>query len=250
MINILIPLGGKTTFFDSEEYPFPKPVIEINGKPMIELVLANFLKMKRDKKFIFIVKEEDCNKYHLDNTLKLLTNSNCHIIKLIGETKGAVCSALMAVEYINNNDQLIISNGDQIIDGDFDAFINSFEKRKVDAGVICFESVHPKWSYVRLDENNKVIQTAEKNPISKNAIAGLYYFRQGSLFIQAAMSSVEKEASVGGLYYVAPVYNELVLENKNLEIIRIRPEQYHSFYSPQKIKEYEESIKNESRKAR
>lgn len=238
MINILIPLGGKSSFFDNDSYPFPKPLIEINGLPMIELVLKNFINLKCDKKFIFVINKTDCNKYHLDNVLKLLTNNACEIIILPGETKGAACSALMAIDYIDNQNPLIISNGDQVLDINFNDLLNSFENRNVDAGVICFESVHPKWSYVRL-ENDKIIETAEKRPVSKNAIAGFYYFKQGNLFVKAAMQSIEKDASVEGLYYIAPIFNELVLENKNLEIIKIDANKYHSFYSPQKIKEYE-----------
>lgn len=239
MINILIPLGGKSPFFDNEEYPFPKPLIEINGKPMIEIVLDNLCKIKKGKRFIFIVNPDDCHKYHLDNVLNLLTDNNCIIIKLASETKGAACSSLMAIEHINNQDKLLISNGDQVINKDLNEILDHFEKKNIYAGAVCFDSVHPKWSYVRLDENNKIVETAEKRPISKNAIAGLYYFKHGSDFVTSAMKTIEKDANVNGLYYIAPTLNEMVLENKNLEIFKIQNNQYHSFYSPQKIKEYE-----------
>lgn len=242
MINILIPLGGKSQFFGNEEYPFPKPVIEIAGKPMIQLVLENVMALNREKKFIFIVKEEDCSKYHLDKTLQLLTNNNCSIIRLSGDTKGAACSALMAITHINNDDSLLVYNGDQILDIDFNDVFHTLESKKLDGGLVCFESVHPKWSYARLDANGKVIETAEKRPISKNAIAGFYYFKHGKDFVHAAMKSIENDAHVNGLFYIAPVYNQLVLDGKDLEIIKINPEQYHSFYSPQKIEEYEKHL--------
>lgn len=237
MINILIPLGGKSQFF-GEEYPFPKPVIEINGMPMIQLVLENYLKMKNDKKFIFILKEEDSRQYHVDNVVKLLTNNNCSIVTINGDTKGAACSALMAIDHINNDDELIICNGDQIIDINFDDVVKEFRSKNLDGGVICFESIHPKFSYVKL-ENNKIIETAEKKPISKNAIAGFYYYKKGSDFVKVAMESIKSDANINGAYFIAPTYNYLVLDNKNLEIIKIKNEQYHSFYSPQKIAEYE-----------
>ncbi|MGV8171667.1 MAG: glycosyltransferase family 2 protein [Candidatus Woesearchaeota archaeon] len=242
MLNILIPLGGKSQFFNDEDYPFPKPVIEIDGKPMIQLVLDNFLNIKRDKRFIFILREEDCTKYHIDKILKLLTEENCVIVKLSNDTKGAACSALMAIDNINNDDSLIISNGDQILDIDFNTVLNEFEDRELDGGLICFESVHPKWSYARLDENGKIIETAEKKPISKNAIAGFYYYAKGKHFVNAAMRMIENDASVGGIFFVAPTFNELVLAGKNLEIIKIPSSAYHSFYSPQKIVEYEKFL--------
>ncbi len=242
MINILIPLGGKSAFFDNEEYPFPKPLIEINGKLMIELLIDSFSNIEEEYKFIFIVQQEDCRKYHLDNTLKLLTNDKCEIVILDNLTKGAACSALMAIDHIDTHDKLIISNGDQVIDSDMNHILGFMEGKKSDAGVVCFESVHPKWSYVRLDENDCIVETAEKRPISKNAIAGFYYFRHGIDFVKSAMKSIEKDSSVDGFYYIAPTLNEMVLENKKLDIYKIENHRYHSFYSPQKIKEYETSL--------
>ncbi|MBU1261333.1 MAG: glycosyltransferase family 2 protein [Planctomycetes bacterium] len=239
MINILFPMVGKSQFFNTEEYIFPKPLIEINGEPMIEIAIENYKKIKLSKNFIFIVSSEHCSKYHLDDILYLLTDRKCIVIKLANETAGAACSALMAVDYINNKEELIIANSDQIIDDEIETIINSFRLKKVDAGVVCFDSVHPRWSFVRLDKNNKIIEAAEKKPLSKNAIAGFYYFKEGKLFVEAAMKSILKARHVNGIYYVAPVLNELVLENKNLEIYKIMNDKYHTFYSPQKISEYE-----------
>ncbi|HEY9702653.1 MAG TPA: hypothetical protein V6C58_09415, partial [Allocoleopsis sp.] len=85
----------------------------------------------------------------------------------------------------------------------------------------------------------KVVETAEKKPISRNAIAGFYYFKHGKDFVSAAFKSIEKDANVNGLYFVAPTYNELVLENKHIGVTFIDSSVYHSFYSPAKIAEYE-----------
>lgn len=237
MINILIPLAGKNQFFPEAEYPFPKPLIEFNGKTMIEHIIDNFSTIQKNKQFIFIVNSEDCKKYHLDNVLNILTKHTCKIIKLDNETKGAACSAMMAVEYIDNNTPLIITNADQLFDISLDEVILNFEKS--DAGVITFESIHPRWSYVRLDSENKVTETAEKRPISKSAIAGFYYFKNGKDFISSSSKMIKKDASVNGLYFVAPVLNEMVLENKAIDIFQIANDKYHTFYTPQKIKEYE-----------
>ena len=240
MINILIPLAGKNQYFSETDYPFPKPLIEFNGKTMIEHIIDNFSSIQKEKQFIFIVNSEDCKKYHLDNVLNILTNHTCKIIKLDNETKGAACSAMMAVAYIDNDTPLIISNADQLFDICLDEVILNFDNN--DAGVITFESIHPRWSYVRLDSENKVTETAEKRPISKSAIAGFYYFKNGKDFVSSSSKMIKKDASVNGLYYVSPVLNEMVLENKTINIFKIENEKYHTFYTPQKIKEYERLI--------
>jgi len=238
MINILIPLAGKNQFFPETEYPFPKPLIEFNGKTMLEHVLSNFNAIKDDKQFIFIVNNDDCKKFHLDNVLNLLTEFTCKIIKLNHETRGAACSAMMAVEYIDNAIPLIITNADQLFDIELSEVISLFEKQ-CDAGVITFESIHPRWSYVKINDDGNVVETAEKRPISKDAIAGFYYFQKGSYFIESASKMIQKDAHVNGLYYIAPSLNEMVLQNKIIRTYKVENKDYHTFYTPQKIQEYE-----------
>ena len=91
----------------------------------------------------------------------------------------------------------------------------------------------------RLNEKNKVTETAEKRPISKSAIAGFYFFKRGSDFINASSKMIKKDANLNGLYFISPSLNELVLENKLIDIYKIDNEKYHTFYTPSKIKEYE-----------
>ena len=234
-----MPIAGENQFFQKSEYPFPKPLIEFNKKTMIEHVINNFSTIK-EKQFIFIINNEDCKKFHLNNVLNIITNHNCKMIILESKTRGAACSAMMAVEYIDNDLPLIISNTDQIFDIDLQNVLLNFKKS--DAGVITFESIHPRWSYVRLDEREQVIETAEKRPISKNAIAGFYYFSKGVDFMSSTEKMIEKDANVNGLYYIAPTLNEMILQNKKINIFKVENNKYHTFYTPQKIKEYERLI--------
>lgn len=240
MINILIPLAGKNQFFPESEYPYPKPLIEINGKTMIEKVINNFSSIEKKKQFIFIVNTDDCKKYHLDNILNLLTEHSCKIVKIDHETKGAACSAMMAIETIDNETPLIIANADQLFEDNINELISRFHN--YDGGVISFESIHPRWSYARVDENNLITETAEKRPISKHAIAGFYYFAQGCDFINAAMQMIKKDANVNGSYFIAPVLNEMVLANKRMTVIPVANDRYYTFYTPAKIQEFERHI--------
>lgn len=238
MINILIPMSGKSNFFDSQEYIYPKSLIEIQGKTMIQRVIENYADFD-DKHFIFVISQADCETHHLDSILKLLTESRCDIVKLSGQTKGAACSALMAIELINNEDPLIIANGDQVVEVSLAEIEKNFRAEALDAAVVTFESIHPKWSFIRVDKSSKVIEAAEKKPLSKNAIAGIYYFRKGQDFVSAAMQSIAKDAHVNDIFYIAPVLNELILAGKKIGHHTIDFSKYHSFYSPAKIAEYE-----------
>ena len=236
-MKILVPIAGKSSFFDEKNSPFSKSLIEIKGKPMIEMVINNLSSIDDKLDFVFLVNSDDCKKFHLNNILKLIS-PDCEVVKISGETKGALCSVMLGIEHIDEG-ELIVCNGDQIIDCNFNEAINHFRKKNYDGGVITFDAVHPRWSYVRFDDNKNVVETAEKRPISKYAIAGFYYFKNGKEFIEAAMNSIKKYSSVNNLYYIAPVINQMILKNKQITTFEVEATKYHSFYSPKKINEFE-----------
>lgn len=240
-INILIPLAGSNPLFPLGDFPFSKPLIEIQGKSIIQMTIENLQKLEKNIHFIFILKVEDCKKFYLDQVLKIISNNNCTIIKIENNTKGALCTALMAIEEIDNDLPLIICNGDQVIKEDLNNILGYFEN--FDAGIISFESVHPRWSFIRT-EGDQVIETAEKRPISKDAIAGFFYYNKGSDFIKSSMLCIKKDSSYNDAYYISSTFNELILLNKKVGYYKIPNENYNCFYSPEKIKEFENRIKN------
>lgn len=237
MLKIIIPLAGPSELFSNAGYYYPKPLIEINGKIMIEHVLQNPSTIQEPHQFIFIIREEEASKFHLDNVLKLLS-TNCEILKLKKPTKGGLCSALMAIDKINVDDSVLILNGDQILDIDFNEVNNYWQAQSADAGLLTFKSVHPRWSYARI-ENEAVIQTAEKNPISNHAIAGYYYFQKAADFFAAAYDSIKNDVQLDGIFFISPVINQYVLQNKTVKAFTIAASNYHSFYSPQMVTEFE-----------
>lgn len=237
MLNVLVPLAGKSQYFSQDNYPFPKPLIEIAGRTMIEHVVENLKTAAEEVRFIFVVSEADCQRFHLDNTLNIITDYQCKIVKLARETKGSACSALMAIEYIDDNLPLVIANSDQLFDIPISEFLS--ELNEYNAGVVTFECVHPRWSYVKFDEQGTVMETSEKKPLSRHAIAGLYYFSYGRDFISGAMDMIKKGQSTNGNFYIAPTLNQLILAGKRVGTTTVEKHCYHTFYTPQKISEYE-----------
>ncbi len=243
MMNLVIPIASSSQFFSIETYGYPKPLIEVIGKPMIQHVVENLTQSAIFKKIIFIVKQDECEKYHLDNTLNLLSPIKPEIIKLRLDTQGALCSVLLSVEHIDNSEPLIIANADQIFDGGISSQLKEFSRSKLDAACLTFNSVHPRWAYVRVDRKNQVIEAAEKRPISKHAVAGVYLYKSGSDFVKYGMSSIKHSSSIDDKYFISPVFNEFILANKKVGHYEVLNERYHTFYSPQKIEEYESLYK-------
>lgn len=240
MINVLIPMAGKNQYFPEAEFPFPKPLIEIGSKTMIERVVENLATVDADVQFIFVISGEDCQKFHLDSTLNIITDGRGHIVRLDRETRGSACSALMAIDHISSDIPLLIANSDQLFEDPIIELTSAFHA--ADAGIVSFNSVHPRWSYARLDEEGKVIETAEKRPISRHAIAGLYYFRRGQDFVEAAMQMIQKDGHVNGSYFISPALNQLILAGKDIRLHKVDNARYHTFYTPMKIREYENSM--------
>ena len=155
-INVMIPLAGTNPLSPISDFPFSKPLIEIDGKPIIQLTIENLQSIDREIHFIFLVKVEDCKKYFLDQVLRILTDDQSTIIKISNDTKGAACSALLAIDEIDNDIPLIISNGDQILREDLNSIIDYLST--FDAGVVSTTSIHPRWSFIRT-EGNEVVET-------------------------------------------------------------------------------------------
>lgn len=236
-INIVIPITGAGTSFQTAGYTFPKPLIDINGKPMIQLVIEN-IKPKSKHKFIIICRKEHVDKYSLNQIFDNATGGNFSSIQLSAPTQGAACTVLTAVDFINNEEELIIANGDQIIDSDIDKFISFARKSKTDGVILTFTSQHPRWSYARVDKKGNVLETAEKKVISNHATVGVYYFRQGKFFVEGAISMISKDIRFNNDFYVCPVYNELILADKKVIIWEIKHSQMHGLGTPEDLNKY------------
>lgn len=236
MINVLIPACGRSRFY--EESYYPQNVIEIIGKPMIEHVIRNYADLI-DVKYTFCFFRDECYKFHTDKIVSILTDGNCNIVQQENTTAGALCTALLAVDYINNKNELIIANSDQIIDTDISAVVSDFRKKNADCGVISFNGVHPRWSYIRVNKEGEVVETAEKHPLSNHAIAGFYYYARGFDFVEAAKQVIRKRETYDERFFISSSINEIILQNKKVSYYEIGSSKYHSFYSPDKIAEYE-----------
>lgn len=211
-LNVLIPMAGAGSRFVAAGYTFPKPLIQVHDKPMIQLVTEN---LGLDANFIYVAQKEHREKYNLDTMLNLIS-PGCKIIEVDGITEGAACTALLAKEFIDNDDPLFFANSDQYVDWNPVEFMYEMQERNADGGIVTFKATHPKWSFAKVDDNGLVTEVAEKNPISDNATVGYYYWKHGSDFVKYAEQMIEKDIRVNNEFYVCPVFNEAIDDNKQI----------------------------------
>jgi len=209
-LNVLIPMAGAGSRFAEAGYTFPKPLIDVNGKPMIQVVAEN---LGVEAHFIYVVQKEHREKYYLDSMLNLIT-PDCDIIEVDGLTEGAACTALMAKEFINSDSPLLFANSDQYVEWEPLEFMYEMQERDCDGGIVVFEATHPKWSFAKTNDNGVVTEVAEKNPISNQATVGYYYWKHGSDFVKYAEDMIEKNIRVNNEFYVCPVYNQAIEDGK------------------------------------
>ena len=236
-MNVLIPMAGAGSRFQQAGYTFPKPLIDVQGKPMIQVVVDN---LNIEATYIYVVQKEHRAKYNLDTLLNLIT-PNCKIVEVDGITEGAACTTLLAKEYIDNDQPLVMANSDQFVEWDSNEFMYKMIEQKVDGGILTFKASHPKWSFAKVDEYGYVTEVAEKNPISDIATVGVYYWAKGSDYVKYAEQMIEKNIRTNNEFYTCPTFNEAIEDGKKIKTFNI--EKMWGLGTPEDLNYYLENKK-------
>ena len=235
MLTIVMPMAGEAKRFQEAGHTFPKPLVEIGGRPMVEVVVRN-VAPKEPHRFVFVARREHVQRFALDDVLRLVA-PGCAITVMHEATAGALCSVLLATQHLSGAGELLLANSDQFVEEDIGAFLATARKPGVDGCIMTFPSTHPKWSFAKLVDG-EVAAVAEKRPISNSATAGLYWFRRAQDFLEGAERMIMKNASRNGEFFVAPVFNELILAGKRITVHPIRREQMHSLGTPEDVETF------------
>ena len=239
-LNVLIPMAGAGSRFEQAGYTFPKPLIEVNSKPMIQVVVDN---LNIDANYIYVVQKSHRKKYNLDTMLNLIT-PGCKIVEVDNLTEGAACTALLAKDYINNNTPLFFANSDQFVEWDSNEFMYKMNETNADGGIVTFKATHPKWSFAKVNPHTGLVEeVAEKNPISDDATVGYYYWKHGSDFIKYAEQMIGKNIRVNNEFYVCPVFNQAIEDAKEIRTFNVK--KMWGLGTPEDLNYYLENHKHE-----
>lgn len=215
MTNVVIPMAGAGSRFTDAGYDVPKPLIDVNGMPMVQKAIWG---SGIGGRVIYVVQAEHNAQYNLSELLPTFTpNLDVIIVEVDGVTEGAAVTVLAAKEYIDNDDILIICDSDSVVSWTPNEFMASVgEARNLDGAIAVFPAEGDRWSYVALDEDNLVTEVAEKDQISDLACAGVYYWREGAEFVKYAEKMISEDKRVNGEFYIAPVYNEAIEDTRSI----------------------------------
>ncbi|GAA4680008.1 glycosyltransferase family 2 protein [Frondihabitans cladoniiphilus] len=237
-MKVLILAAGRREPGVTDNYPVW--LAEFAGQPLIESLLQR-MKSLGDPELHVALRSTELSKYHLDDIIKLI-DEEATIIRVENDTRGATCTALLAIDHIDTDDELLIVNGDELVDLDLGPVLDEFRQAGHAAGTLTFPSVHPRYSYVRLDAAGMVVEAAEKRPISRHATAGVYWFRHGSDFVTAAKNQIRNRDSVEGLFYICPSLNDLILKGLPVGTHEFPARNYHPLKTERQVDSYSNAL--------
>lgn len=220
-MNILIPMAGLGSRFPNSK--LPKPLIDVNGIPMIQRAIES---MGIDGNYIFIIRSDHNTQFNLNKKIKdLFPNST--ILNVDYLTEGPACTALIAENFINNNEPLIIANCDQIMHWDSKTFEIFCENYPHDGFVVTYFANTIKNSYVKLDNSGLILLSREKEIISNISTNGIHFWKKGRYFVESAKEMIFlNDRAPNGEFYIAPSYNHLINKGKKIGIFHIPNEQH------------------------
>ena len=203
-MQIIIGMVVAGRRFADSGYTLPKPLCRVGDTTMIQKAVDS---LGIDGKYIFVVLHEHLLQYkwleaHLASLARYVT-----IVKLNEVTDGAACSLLTAKQYIDTDEPLISINSDQVLHWDSQKFISKCKEEPDVSWIMTYPHTDIKHSFVKVDNNGMVIETAEKVAISEMASVGLYHWSKGSLFVKGAEEMIANNDKHNNEYYLAPVYN-------------------------------------------
>lgn len=236
-MKILIPMAGLGKRFRDAGYSIPKPLITVGDRPMVQAVMEN-LNIDRAE-FILIVQRDHYNEFS-DAFQSIKASFNVEFELIDGLTRGTACTVLAARHHIDECGPLLIANSDQIVDFSLENFIDIAERDQSDGKILTFKSsdLSDKWSYAELGPEGYVCRVAEKEPISHHATCGLYFYRLGGEFVDAANEMIAQNETVNNEFYVCPTYNYLIKKGKKVTIFEVSETSMHGIGTPEDLNKY------------
>lgn len=227
-------MAGRGERFLKEGYETPKPLIEFDGKTMIEYAIES---LGISGNYIFIVyryRSEELN----SKISKILEKYSGKIIYVDYITEGPASSALLAKNLIDNEEPLIITNCDQIMNWNSDRFIEYAKRSSHDGIVVTYDSNTPKNSYVSLDQNGNAEIFAEKKVISNLSLNGIHLWKKGSYFVKSAERMIENNIRCNNEFYISLTYNEMIDMGYSIGVFHIKKEEHNAVGTPEDLEKY------------
>lgn len=243
-MQIIVPMSGFGERFRKAGYAVPKPLIEIDGKPIIAHVVEMF---PGESDFLFI-----CNQDHLAEPayrMEEIIREHCPTARIVGiepHKRGPIHAVLMAAQWIDADRPAVVNYCDFTCYWHWPHF-KEFVAATACAGAIpAYKGFHPhslgttNYAYMR-ERGGWVLDIQEKQPytdkrMEEYASSGTYYFASGRLMLDAFAQTVEQDLNVGGEYYVSLAYKPLLAASAPVAVYGLQ--HFMQWGTPEDVREY------------
>ena len=232
-MEVVITMAGLGSRFQKAGYKEPKFMIKAFGKTLFEWSMDSLIGLNDDNiKYTFIVRKECKAKEFIEEKVKKYNINHCHIIEIDYLTDGQATTCMLANSLWDKEDELLVYN--------IDTYVEPYEMKKEDfkgdGFIPCFKAEGDHWSFVKTDDNGKVIEVKEKERISDNCTIGAYYFKTCKLFERLYDEYYNQEKTTNNQEkYIAPLYNYMLEKNMKLYISNIPQEKVHVLGTPDEL---------------
>ena len=214
MSLFVIPMAGLSSRFFKAGYQQPKYMLPLHGRSMFEWSVSSFEAYYLTDPFLFIVRDVFDTPLFVENMARKLGIKNYQIVVLNSETRGQADTVYLGMQTVADDQDIVIFNIDS-------CRINYRKPQwigEADGYLEVFQGEGEHWSFIEpeVEGSLKVLRTTEKERISDYCSDGLYYFRSKALFDEAFKDAVAYGKYEKGELYVAPLYNYLVKNQKDV----------------------------------
>ncbi len=242
-MQIIVPMAGAGSRFLRVGCESPKPLIEVDGMPMIGHVVRMF---PGEDDFLFV-----CARNHLEETpLRSVLRSlvpHAAIVAVEPHKRGPVHTTLLARDFIKDNEPVVLNYCDFSVYWDYAHFKRRMEELKCAGCVTAYRGFHPHslgpnlYAYMR-ERNNFLVEIREKHcftdqRMNEYASAGTYYFRSGALLKHYFRRAIERDSQTSGEYYASMPYNLMVEDGLDVYIYEL--EHFLQWGTPEDLQEYQ-----------
>jgi hypothetical protein len=235
---LILAAGAAKTVADGQAYP--GFLAETDGVTVLERIVTSTAHVPNSE-HIFAFRETEIKRYRLDNIAKNISPTS-KVVPIPDSTLGSACTALFVASQLDQAAPLLVISANELVEANFENIVHEFSQKNVAAGTLAFRSTHPRYSYVRLDESGCIVEAAQQNPISNLATTGIFYFKRTDIFVNGAKSMILKNASTEGNFYIAPVFNEIILEHGTVGVSLIDKSHYKPLKTEKHIQIYEQGM--------
>ncbi len=250
---IFIPMAGFGDRYIRAGFTEPKPLIPVDGKPMIERVVDAFRealaakgKKKGDVKFLFCVNAKHAAETSVKETLARIA-PGAPVVVIEPHKDGPVRTLLDCAEHIPDDEEVILNYCDFGVDWSFADFRAWLAKGKWDGAMTAYKGFHPHslgptlYAYMR-SEGDKVTEIREKHHFTENkleeyASSGLYYFKSGKEMKRLSRALVEKGERVNGEFYVSMLMQLLIESGGKVGVYPLK--HFYQWGTPEDLRDFE-----------